>query len=127
MAAVGGLAQMIPPSIIMVIYAMITDQSAGKLLIAGIIPGLVAAACFMVLIYVRVKLNPKLAPQPLKGVTWKERITSLKESWGIAMLAIIVIGGIYSGIFTPTEAGALGASGALFLGLLTRRLKLKNY
>jgi tripartite ATP-independent transporter DctM subunit len=126
-AAVGGLAQMIPPSIIMVIYAMITDQSAGKLLIAGIVPGLVAAACFMVLIYVRVKLNPKLAPQFLKNVTWKERITSLKDSWGIAMLAIIVMGGIYSGIFTPTEAGAMGAAGALFLGLLTRRLKLKNF
>lgn len=126
-AAVGGLAQMIPPSIMMVIYAMITDQSAGKLLIAGIVPGLVAAACFMVLIYVRVKLNPKLAPQFLKNVTWKERITSLKDSWGIAMLAIIVMGGIYSGIFTPTEAGAMGAAGALFLGLLTRRLKLKNF
>jgi len=126
-AAVGGLAQMIPPSILMVIYAVITDQSVGKLLIAGIIPGLVAAACFMVLIYLRVKLNPRLAPQPLTGVTWRERIFSLKDSWGIVMIAIIVMGGIYSGIFTPTEAGALGASGTLFLGLVTRRLKLGNF
>jgi len=126
-AAVGGLAQMIPPSILMVIYAIITDQSVSKLLIAGILPGILAAICFMGLIYLMVKLNPKLAPQPLTGVTWKERILSLKDSWGIVMLAFIVMGGIYSGIFTPTEAGALGAFGALFLGLITRRLKLKNF
>ncbi|MBU1209382.1 MAG: TRAP transporter large permease subunit [Proteobacteria bacterium] len=126
-AATGGLAALIPPSIVMVIIALITDQSVGKLLIAGIIPGLVAAGCFMVIIYIRVKLNPKLAPQALSGITWKERIVSLKGSWGIVMLAIIVMGGIYAGIFTPTEAGALGASGALFLGLITKRLTMQNF
>jgi tripartite ATP-independent transporter DctM subunit len=126
-AAVGGLAQMIPPSILMVIYAIITDQSVSKLLIAGIIPGIVAALCFMVLIYIMVKRNPQLAPKPLTGVTWKERIISLKDTWGIGMLAFIVMGGIYSGIFTPTEAGALGAFGALFLGLITGRLTLKGF
>lgn len=126
-AAVGGLAQMIPPSILMVIYAVITDQSVAKLLIAGILPGLVAAACFMVQIYLMVKRNPRLAPQPLQGITWKERFLSLKDSWGIVMIAVIVMGGIYSGIFTPTEAGALGAFGAFFLGLVTRRLTLKNF
>ena len=126
-AAVGGLAQMIPPSIPMVIIATITDQSVAKLLIAGIIPGLVAAACFMVLIYVMVKMNPKLAPQNLRGITWKERFVSLKDSWGVAMLALIVMGGIYSGIFTPTEAGGLGAFGAFLLGLVTRRLTLENF
>jgi C4-dicarboxylate transporter DctM subunit len=126
-AAVGGLAQMIPPSILMVIYAVITDQSVAKLLIAGILPGLVAAGCYMVLIYGMVKRNPRLAPVPLKRVSWKERIIALKDSWGIAMLTVIVMGGIYSGVFTPTEAGALGASGAFFLGLATGRLKLKNF
>jgi C4-dicarboxylate transporter DctM subunit len=126
-AATGGLAALIPPSIVAVIIALITDQSVGKLLIAGILPGLVAAGCFMVLIYIRVKLNPKLAPMTLKGITWKERIVSLKGTWGIGMLAIIVIGGIYSGIFTPTEAGALGAFGAFFLGLITKRLTMQNF
>jgi C4-dicarboxylate transporter DctM subunit len=126
-AAVGGLAQMIPPSILMVIYAVITDQSVAKLLIAGILPGLVAAGCYMVLIYGMVKRNPRLAPIPLKKVSWKERIIALKDSWGIAMLTVIVMGGIYSGVFTPTEAGALGASGAFFLGLATGRLKLRNF
>jgi tripartite ATP-independent transporter DctM subunit len=126
-AATGGLAALIPPSIVAVIVAVITDQSVGKLLIAGILPGLVAAGCFMALIYVRVKLNPKLAPMTLTGVTWKERFVSLKGIWGIGVLVLVVIGGIYVGIFTPTEAGALGASGALVLGLVTRRLTLKNF
>jgi len=126
-AATGGLAALIPPSVVAVIIAVITDQSVGKLLIAGILPGLVAAGCFMVLIYVRVKLNPKLAPITLKGVTWGERFVSLKGTWGIGMLALIVIGGIYAGVFTPTEAGALGACGAFFLGLITRRLTMQNF
>ena len=126
-AAVGGLAQMIPPSILMVIYAVITDQSVAKLLIAGILPGLTAAGCFTVLIYIMVKRNPRLAPIPMEGVSWKERIIALKDSWGIAMLAFVVMGGIYSGVFTPTEAGALGAFGAFSLGLVTRRLKMKNF
>ena len=126
-AAVGGLAQMIPPSILMVIYAVITDQSVAKLLIAGILPGMTAAACFMLLIYIMVKRNPRLAPVPMEAVPWKERLIALKDSWGIAMLGFIVMGGIYSGVFTPTEAGALGAFGAFFLGLLTRRLKFRNF
>ena len=125
--AVGGLAALIPPSIMMVIFAMITYQSAAKLLIAGVIPGLLAAACFMVLIYVMVKLNPKLAPPLTIKITWKERFISLKDSWGIAILGFTIIGGILTGVFTPTEAGALGAGGAFFLGLITRRLTLKNF
>jgi C4-dicarboxylate transporter DctM subunit len=126
-AATGGLAQLIPPSILMVIFGLITDQSVGKLLIAGIIPGIVAAICYMITIFIMVKWNPQLAPQQVKGVTWNERIRSLKGSWGIGMLAFVVMGGIYSGIFTPTEAGALGAFGAFMLGILTKRLRLSNY
>lgn len=125
-AAAGPIAQMIPPSIIMVVYGYITDQSIGKLLIAGIIPGLIAAGVFMVMIYVRCRLNPSLVP-PMPGkISWKDRIASLRHSWGIAMMALIVIGGIYTGVFTPTEAGALGASGTLLLGLLSRRLSMKS-
>ena len=126
-AAVGGIAALIPPSIVVVIIALITDQSVGKLLIAGIIPGFLSAATFMVLIYVRVKLNPSLAPRPLTGVTWKQRFVSLKDTWGLAVLATIVLGGIYTGIFTPTEAGALGAFGAFILALITGRLKWGNF
>jgi tripartite ATP-independent transporter DctM subunit len=125
-AGTGTIAQMIPPSILMVIYAVITDQSVAKLLIAGIIPGMIAAANYMIMIYIRCRLNPGLAPQAMKGVPWKERLFSLKHSWGIGVIAIIVMGGIYTGIFTPTEAGALGAFGVLSLGLISKRLKLKE-
>ena len=126
-AGAGPIAQMIPPSIVMVVYAFITDQSVGKLLIAGIIPGIIAAGVFMAMIFVRCKLNPALAPPLPYKISWRERFLSLRYSWGIAMMAVIVMGGIYSGLFTPTEAGALGASGTLMLGLLSRRLKLKNF
>jgi C4-dicarboxylate transporter, DctM subunit len=125
--AVGGLAALIPPSVMMVIFAMITNQSAAKLLIAGVIPGLVAAGCFMILIYVMVKWNPKLAPPTKIKFTWKERFVSLKDSWGIGVLGVTVIGGILTGVFTPTEAGALGAAGAFLLGLLSRRLTFHNF
>jgi TRAP-type mannitol/chloroaromatic compound transport system permease large subunit len=81
----------------------------------------------MVLIYFRVKLNPELAPRPLRGVTWKERFVSLKDTWGIGVIALIVLGGIYTGVFTPTEAGALGAFGALSLAVMTRRLTWINF
>ncbi len=122
-AATGTIAQMIPPSIAMVIYAIITDQSVAKLLIAGIIPGLIAAFNYMVLIYIRCKFNPSLAPRLKEKAEWKDRFISLKYSWGVISLAVIVMGGIYTGIFTPTEAGALGASGALLLGAVTKRLR----
>ena len=126
-AATGTIAQMIPPSILMVVYAIITDSSVARLLIAGIIPGLIAAFWYMVMIYIRVKLNPKLAPQLLERAPWKERITSLRHVWGVAVLGVIVMGGIYSGIFTPTEAGALGAAGAMALGVFTKKLKFGNF
>jgi len=126
-AAAGPLAQMIPPSIVMVVYAFITDQSVGKLLIAGIIPGLIAAGAFMVMIYIRCRLNPRLVPLSPEKTSWKERVVSLRHSWGIAMMALIVMGGIYTGLFTPTEAGALGASGTLLLGVLSRRLGVRNF
>jgi tripartite ATP-independent transporter DctM subunit len=74
-----------------------------------------------------VKLNPKLAPPLTTKITWKERFASLKDSWGIAILGFIIIGGILTGVFTPTEAGGLGAAGAFFLGLITRRLTFKNF
>jgi len=125
-AGAGPIAQMIPPSIVMVVYGFITDQSIGKLLIAGIIPGLIAAAVFMVMIYIRCRLNPSLAPLLPEKIPLKVRVLSLKQSWGIGMMALIVMGGIYTGIFTPTEAGALGASGTLILGLLSRQLSLRN-
>jgi len=128
-AATGTIASMIPPSVLMVIYGMITEQSIAKLLIAGILPGLVAAANYMILIYIIVKRNPKLAPMLNEKVSWKERFTSLKSSWGIITIFVFVMGGIYTGVFTPTEAGGVGAFGTFIMALALRKLNfttLKN-
>ena len=119
-ASVGPIDQMIPPSILMVIYCIITGASLGKLLIAGILPGVLLALGFMVLTYFRVKRNPHLAPLLGERVTWGEKIRSLKNIWGIALLAGLVLGGIYTGAFTPIEAGAVGACGAFILALATK-------
>jgi len=120
-AAAGTLATMIPPSILMVIYGTIAQQSIGKLLIAGILPGLIAATCYMAMIFIRVKLAPNLAPTS-ERFTWKDRFSSLRGIWGIGLLAVIVMGGIYTGVFTPTEAGAVGAFGAFASALVLRKI-----
>lgn len=121
-AAAGTLDPMIPPSILMVVYALLTEQSVSKLLIAGVLPGFVAAANFMILIYFMVKRNPQLSPT-IKGVTWGEKLSSLSGIWGIGSLGILVLGGIYFGFFTPNEAGGIGAFGALILVVASRRLR----
>ncbi|MCX5914900.1 MAG: TRAP transporter large permease [Deltaproteobacteria bacterium] len=124
-AATAALSVMIPPSIIMPIYAVITEQSVGKLLIAGILPGVVATLIFMIQIFIMVKRKPQLVPA-MTGVSWRERLLSLRKVWGIVLLFFIVMGGIYSGIVTPNEAASVGAFGALLIGLSTRRLKWKE-
>lgn len=121
-AAAGTIAQMIPPSIIMVIYGILTEQSISRLLIAGIIPGVIAAANYMILIYFWAKRFPKDAPPYKEPWSWKESIFALKGIWPIVILGGAVMGGIYGGIFTPTEAGAVGAFAALALAVVTRRL-----
>ena len=120
-AAGGSIGILIPPSIAFIIYAQITEESIGELFMAGVIPGLLEAAFYMVTIYLMCKLKPELGP-PGPTSTWKEKILSLKDTWGIIVLFILVIGGIYAGIFTPTEAAGVGAFGALLLGFLRRKL-----
>ena len=125
-AASGTLAALIPPSILMVVYAIITEQSIGKVMLAGLIPGLITAFVFMAGIYVRVKLNPSLAPMPKQSISWEERFKALSGVWGIGVLFLLVIGGIYAGLFIPTYAGAIGAFGALLLVILKRRLTRRS-
>lgn len=120
-ASVGPIAQMIPPSILMVIYCIITGVSLGKLLIAGILPGLLLAFGFILVTYSRVRRNPQLAPMLAEKASWKERFKSLAHVWGILMIAILVLGGIYSGAFTPTEAGAVGAFAAFLMATLKKK------
>jgi tripartite ATP-independent transporter DctM subunit len=120
-ATVGTLAGMIPPSINLIVFGIIARESVPELLIAGVIPGLMTAAAFVLMIYIRVSRNPELAPT-IPRADRKERMQSLKGVWSFLALGGLVIGGIYAGIFTPTEAGALGAAGAFFIAMLRRKL-----
>jgi len=125
-AAGGTLGILIPPSVGFIIYGLLTEESIGKLFIAGIIPGILLASMFMLSIYIRCRINPTLGPAGAL-TTWLEKIVSLKGTWAMLILFLFVMGGIYMGAFTPTEAGALGAFGALVIGLARRRLKFGSF
>ena len=125
-AAGGTLGILIPPSVILVLYGILTMEPIGKLLIAGLIPGLLQMALFMIAIYVMVWRNPSLAP-----VTEKKpfliKFKTLNSVWPFIFLFVLSIGGIYFGFFTPTEAGGVGAFGAFLLALVTRRLSWVDF
>lgn len=125
-AAGATIGPMIPPSVSFIIYAILTQQSIGKLFIAGIVPGLLLAIAFMALIYLRCRLNPSLGP-PGGGSSWRERLVSLKAAGPVVILFLLVIGGIYAGIFTPCEGGAIGAVGAVIIGLIMRRFTWQKF
>jgi tripartite ATP-independent transporter DctM subunit len=120
-AASGTLGALIPPSIAFVIYGFFTEQSVGRLLIAGLIPGLLTAGAYTIMIVARCAIWPHLAPRVAIEVTWADRIRVLKEIWPLPLLILGVIGSIYAGVATPTEAGALGAVFALVIGLAQGR------
>ena len=124
-AAGGTLSVMIPPSGILVIYGIITEESIGQLLIAGFLPGILSALIYMVGIYIWCYARPQIAPQSDIRITWKMRFSSLKHGYGVVLLFGVVMGGIYSGIFTPTEAGAFGAATALVLLFINSNKRLK--
>jgi tripartite ATP-independent transporter DctM subunit len=121
-AAAGTLAALIPPSILMVVYAVITEQSIGKLLIAGIVPGILTALIYCGGIYAMARLRPDIAPRANLTFSWAERFKALNGVYGIIFLFVLVIGGIYGGYFPATYAGAVGAFGAFVIALGKRRL-----
>jgi tripartite ATP-independent transporter DctM subunit len=121
-AASGTLASLIPPSILMIVYAVITEQSVARLLVAGLLPGLLSAGVYLLGIYLIAVRYPHLAPVPDVTITRREKWESLKGVWGITFLFVLVIGGIYLGFFVPTYAGAIGAFGAFLIVLAKRRL-----
>lgn len=120
-ASTGSFAAMIPPSITMVIYAIMTDQSVGKLLIAGIIPGIVTAVIYLVGIWVMVRLRPSLAPDITEAISWRQRWHAAGQVWPVAILIVLVMGGIYSGLFPPSAAGAAGAAGAFCIAIWKKK------
>jgi tripartite ATP-independent transporter DctM subunit len=124
-AAGGTLGAMLPPSTVLAVYAILTQQDIGKLFMAGIVPGLLAMLMYVVTIMIIVKVRPDWLPRgELKP--WSERVADLKNVWAPLVLFFFVIGGLYGGFFTPTEAGGVGASGAFLLGLLRGKLDRAN-
>ena len=111
-AATGSFAAMIPPSITMVIYAIMTDQSVGRLLIAGVVPGVLTAIIYLVGLSILLRVRPHLAPPVPEPVSLRERWRATFSIWPVGMLVVLVMGGIYSGLFPASAAGAAGAAGA---------------
>ncbi|MBA7715327.1 C4-dicarboxylate TRAP transporter large permease protein DctM [subsurface metagenome] len=126
LAAGGNLGFLIPPSIAFIIFGIITETSIGHLFIAGILPGLLLTLLFWLVIYLQCKINPAIAPPGPKS-NWKERLKAIRGIWGIVLLFIIVMGGIYTGVFTPTEAGAVGAFATFLLGAVSRQLTWQGF
>jgi tripartite ATP-independent transporter DctM subunit len=120
-AAGGTLGAMLPPSTVLAVYAIITQQDIGKLFMAGVIPGILAMAMYVLTIAIIVRVKPDLLPAG-EPKPWSERIKGLKDVWAPLVLFAFVIGGLYGGVFTPTEAGGMGAGGAFLLGVIRGKL-----
>ena len=116
-AAGGTLGVMIPPSILLIIYGLLTEQSIGKLFSAAILPGILATALYAISIAVSVRLKPSLIGNEVQG-TSAEKWTAVKRAWPVAAMFILVIGGIQLGVFSPTEAAAVGAAGAMLMAMV---------
>ncbi|RZI77477.1 MAG: TRAP transporter permease, partial [Variovorax sp.] len=120
-AAGGTLGAILPPSTVLAVYAILTQQDIGKLFMAGVVPGILAMAMYVMTIALIVRARPDWLPAG-EHKPWSERLVDLKAVWAPLVLFVFVIGGLYGGFFTPTEAGGVGASGAFILGLVRRKL-----
>jgi C4-dicarboxylate transporter DctM subunit len=125
-AAGGSLGILIPPSIMFIIYGGLTETSVGKLFIAGILPGLLLSGCFFLLMFTMCKLRPELGPPSVSRFSWIEKFKALKGVWGMLLLFFLIIGSLYLGVCSPSEAGALGAFGALVIALARGRLPMHD-
>lgn len=125
-AAGGTLGILIPPSIILLIYALLTEQSLGKLYIAALLPGILGTGLYMLAITVVTRLNPKIGPAGEK-MSWPNRRRTLRNVWPVFLLFIVVIGGMFVGIFSPNEAASVGAVGALVFAIAGRTMTLGRF
>jgi len=125
--AVGGtLGSLIPPSILFVIYAIFTEQSVKILFLAGILPGILSLVGYLLTTAIMVNRKPELAPRIEIVFSLREKLLSLIKTWPVALLFVVVVGGIYGGYFTPTEAAAVSLSLAILIGILHRRLNFSE-
>jgi C4-dicarboxylate transporter DctM subunit len=123
-ASVGTFAVMIPPSLGFVLYGIVTQESIGKLLMAGVFPGILTVGVYLVGILLMCRSNPKLAPVSEIKYTTREKLKAMLGLWGILLLFLLVMGGIYAGLFPPSAGAAVGASGAFIIALSRRKLTL---
>jgi tripartite ATP-independent transporter DctM subunit len=126
LAASGTLGVLIPPSLVFVFYGAMTDESVGQLFVAGVLPGILTILVYSGVILGWCRINPGLSPSA-PSFTWRERFTSLWIVWPVLVIFLLVIGGIYGGIFTPTEAAGVGSSLALGLTLVMRRMTWRGF
>jgi C4-dicarboxylate transporter, DctM subunit len=122
----GTMAFLIPPSVAFIIYGILTETSIARLFIAGFLPGLLLTAAFITTITIITARNPKAGPAGPK-TSFMEKVVSLRLTWPVVLLFLLVLGGIYGGVFTPTEGGAIGAFGALVIGIAMGRLNFKKF
>ncbi|MDI6755865.1 MAG: TRAP transporter large permease [Thermodesulfobacteriota bacterium] len=125
-ASVGTLGILMPPSVTLIVFGIITEQSIGKLFLAGLIPGLIIACLFILTIYSWCRINPGLGPRGQKS-TWKERIISLPDVLMVGIVFLLVVGGLMEGFFTPTEAGSVGTFAVLLLALVKKDLNFNGF
>ncbi len=125
-ATVGTLGILIPPSVTLIVFGIITEQSIGKLFLAGLVPGLMIAFFFILTIYIWCRMNPALGPKGERS-TWKHRIAALPEVLWVVGVFLLVIGGLIYGFFTPTEAGSVGTFAVLLLSIIKRDIGFKGY
>jgi len=125
-AAGGTIGILIPPSVALVLYGILAEQPIGILFMAGIIPGILEAVFYMITIFILCKLNPLMGPPSTRRISFTEKVTSLKGSWPVLGLFVLVMGGMYLGVFTPTEAAGVGAFGAFVLIVVKGRLNRKT-
>jgi len=123
-AAAGTLGILIPPSTVLIVYGILTEESIGKLFVAGILPGAILSLFFVVTVILLCLRKPDIGP-PGPATTWKEKVRAITGIIEAILLFILTIGGLFLGWFSPTQAGAIGASGALLIGVIRGRLKLK--
>lgn len=126
LAAGGTLGILIPPSVGFIFYAIVTEESVGKLFIAGIVPGILLTLAFIAIIWIIATVRPDLAPRG-EAVTFKERMLSLKGVIGMLVLFVLILGGILGGVFSPTEGGAVGVLGAFLISVFRRRLTMGGF